>query len=69
MEASMARDEPITCIEAQGLRELQADLKQRSSVIFRVSGESFDQFSKRIAAEYGARLYQVQIELEPFQDR
>ncbi len=64
----MAQEIEISCCEAQGLRDLQADLRRRG-VVFKVEGETFFHFCQRIATEYGARLYQVQIELEHFQDK
>lgn len=63
----MAKEDGILSAEAQGLRNLQADLRCRG-VIFRVEGESFSLFCQRIAAEYGARLSEVEMELEHLQD-
>lgn len=52
-------------LEEQGLLELEADLK-RSGIIFKPSGESFEEFCERIAAEYYLSMQTAQKALQHF---
>ncbi len=62
----MRADKPVLCVEAQGMRALQEDMRA-TGIIFKSPGETFDQMCLRIAREYGIEPSDARIELENFQ--
>ncbi len=52
-----------TAVEGDGLQTLTRDLRC-SGIIYRISGETFEQFCARIAAEYYLRIDTARAALE-----